>query len=138
LICEDDTKLTARYARENTHIIERLSAKKFNLKNLSRAKFNMKNDKWYSFSTFVFRSISLLRQWPTNLLEDNPNRCLFRYFKRGALLVKDDFNTEWIYVIKSVRDTITLCGLASQSADQLYCEWFYSTTNYKSLQFKGC
>nr|CAB3263163.1 uncharacterized protein LOC104265749 [Phallusia mammillata] len=47
------------------------------------------------------RSVSLLNQWPTELLNENPNRCLFRYFKRGALLVKDDFNTEWIYVVKS-------------------------------------
>ncbi|XP_076814945.1 uncharacterized protein LOC143461071 [Clavelina lepadiformis] len=47
------------------------------------------------------RSISLLQQWPAKVLNDNPNRCLFRYFKRGALLVNDHATSEWIYVVKS-------------------------------------
>nr|XP_009858722.2 uncharacterized protein LOC104265749 isoform X1 [Ciona intestinalis] len=47
------------------------------------------------------RSISLLKKWPRELLNENPNRCLFRYFKRGAVLSTNSYTSEWIYVVKS-------------------------------------
>lgn len=41
------------------------------------------------------------------LINSNPNRCIFRYFKRGALLARDGEKSDWIFVIKSVNSPYT-------------------------------
>ncbi|XP_041357807.1 cyclic nucleotide-binding domain-containing protein 2-like [Gigantopelta aegis] len=47
-------------------------------------------------------SIDLLQGWPIHTLPyNNPNICLFTYFRRGVLLCKDSNSADWIYVIKS-------------------------------------
>nr|XP_039263995.1 uncharacterized protein LOC120339850 [Styela clava] len=47
------------------------------------------------------RNLTLFRGWPTQKLDANPNRCLFRYYKRGTLLAKDSAESDWIFVVKS-------------------------------------
>lgn len=47
------------------------------------------------------KSINFLKDWPIELLALNPKRCLFHFFRRGAVLVKDSNRSDWIYIIKS-------------------------------------
>ncbi|XP_028406606.1 uncharacterized protein LOC114529077 isoform X2 [Dendronephthya gigantea] len=47
------------------------------------------------------RNINFLKEWPIELLSVNPKRCLFHFFRRGAVLVKDSNRSDWIYVVKS-------------------------------------
>ncbi|XP_069125150.1 uncharacterized protein [Argopecten irradians] len=47
------------------------------------------------------RNIQFLQNWPVHLLAQNPNACMFHYFKRGQVLVRDSNHSEWIYIVKS-------------------------------------
>ncbi|KAK3762835.1 hypothetical protein RRG08_040529 [Elysia crispata] len=47
------------------------------------------------------KSLTCLKGWPLNLLHEKANKCLFLYFKRGDVLVKDSQYSDWIIVVKS-------------------------------------
>ncbi|XP_041362226.1 uncharacterized protein LOC121378215 [Gigantopelta aegis] len=47
------------------------------------------------------RSIGFLRQWPVDCLSENPEACMFHYFNRGQVLVRDSNNSDWIYIVKT-------------------------------------
>ncbi|XP_065065913.1 uncharacterized protein LOC135691855 [Rhopilema esculentum] len=46
-------------------------------------------------------SLEFLKGWPTEELPKNPKKCLFNFFRRGAVLVRDSNYSDWIYVVKS-------------------------------------
>ncbi|KAK3090499.1 hypothetical protein FSP39_012319 [Pinctada imbricata] len=46
-------------------------------------------------------SVRFLRDWPVHLLAENPQACLFHYFNRGEILVRDSNRSDWIYIVKS-------------------------------------
>ncbi|XP_077979880.1 uncharacterized protein LOC144435182 [Glandiceps talaboti] len=46
-------------------------------------------------------SLFFLKDWPIELLEKHPKECVFNFFKRGDVLVKDSNYSDWIYIVKS-------------------------------------
>ncbi|XP_064632939.1 uncharacterized protein LOC135491170 isoform X2 [Lineus longissimus] len=46
-------------------------------------------------------SIGFLRGWPVEIMNENPKKCIFNYFKEGEVLVKDSNYSNWIYIVKS-------------------------------------
>ncbi|XP_038068812.1 uncharacterized protein LOC119738140 [Patiria miniata] len=53
-----------------------------------------------SQSDFI-RNLTFLEGWPMHLLAENPKKCVFSYFKRGEVLVKNSKKSDWILVVKS-------------------------------------
>ncbi|XP_022100115.1 uncharacterized protein LOC110984339 [Acanthaster planci] len=51
-------------------------------------------------SDFV-RNLKFLEGWPIHLLAENPKKCVFSYFKRGDVLVKNSKKSDWILMVKS-------------------------------------
>ncbi|XP_033645962.1 uncharacterized protein LOC117305239 [Asterias rubens] len=51
-------------------------------------------------SDFV-RNLKFLEGWPMHLLAENPKKCIFSYFKRGDVLVKNSKKSDWILIVKS-------------------------------------
>ncbi|XP_078371606.1 uncharacterized protein LOC144655264 isoform X1 [Oculina patagonica] len=47
------------------------------------------------------RSLDFLADWPVDLLLANPENCLFHYFRRGTVIVKDSNKSDWLYIIVS-------------------------------------
>eukprot|EP00057_Strongylocentrotus_purpuratus_P009733 XP_011664207.1 PREDICTED: uncharacterized protein LOC100893884 [Strongylocentrotus purpuratus] len=47
------------------------------------------------------RQINFIKYWPMEILKQHPEMCLFHFYKRGQVIVKDSAKSEWIYVIKS-------------------------------------
>ncbi|KAK3602069.1 hypothetical protein CHS0354_008024 [Potamilus streckersoni] len=47
------------------------------------------------------RSLSCLRDWPVELLRNNPKKCQFHYFRLGEVLVKETHFSDWIVIVKS-------------------------------------
>ncbi|XP_052261967.1 uncharacterized protein LOC127865918 isoform X2 [Dreissena polymorpha] len=47
------------------------------------------------------RSIPFLKHWPIECLATNPQACMFHFFGRGQVLVRDSNHSDWIYVVKS-------------------------------------
>ncbi|GFO21259.1 cyclic nucleotide-binding domain-containing protein 2-like [Plakobranchus ocellatus] len=47
------------------------------------------------------KSLSFLKGWPLNLLQEKTGKCLFLYFKRGDVLVKDSQYSDWLIIVKS-------------------------------------
>ncbi|KAL3852329.1 hypothetical protein ACJMK2_015986 [Sinanodonta woodiana] len=47
------------------------------------------------------RSLSCLRDWPIELLRNNPKKCQFHYFRLGEVLVKETHFSDWIIIVKS-------------------------------------
>ncbi|XP_063448953.1 uncharacterized protein LOC134728309 [Mytilus trossulus] len=47
------------------------------------------------------RSLEFLKEWPVELLSDNPKKAIFSYFKRQTVLVADSQKNDWIFVVKS-------------------------------------
>ncbi|XP_041349461.1 uncharacterized protein LOC121368779 [Gigantopelta aegis] len=45
--------------------------------------------------------LSFLQGWPVEKLQKQPSKCLFLYFKRGDVMVKDSHYSDWIIVVKS-------------------------------------
>ena len=39
--------------------------------------------------------------WPVGMVLDHPQDCLFHFFKRGAVMVPDSKNSEWLYIVKT-------------------------------------
>ena len=53
------------------------------------------------------QKIPELQDWPLHVLPDNdPTVCLFTFFRRGVVICKDSNTSEWIYIIKSVRQYV--------------------------------
>ncbi|XP_077983826.1 uncharacterized protein LOC144438603 isoform X2 [Glandiceps talaboti] len=50
--------------------------------------------------TFL-RQIDSLKNFPFEKLKEHPEKCLFHFYKRGQVIVKDSNNSEWLYVVKS-------------------------------------
>ncbi|XP_071816743.1 uncharacterized protein [Apostichopus japonicus] len=51
-------------------------------------------------SDFV-RSLSFLEGWPMHLLQQSHKKCIFSYFKKGDVLIRDSNASDWIVIIKS-------------------------------------
>ncbi|CAH1266931.1 CNBD2 [Branchiostoma lanceolatum] len=47
------------------------------------------------------RQVEFLENWPLERLVANPDNCMFQYFTRGKVIVKNSSQSEWIYIIKS-------------------------------------
>ncbi|XP_064629939.1 uncharacterized protein LOC135488914 isoform X2 [Lineus longissimus] len=47
------------------------------------------------------KNISFMKNWPLERLSDEPRKCLFHYFNRGQVLVRDSNYSDWIYIVKS-------------------------------------
>ncbi|XP_022101229.1 cyclic nucleotide-binding domain-containing protein 2-like [Acanthaster planci] len=47
------------------------------------------------------RSIDFLKGWPIQLLDLQPKQCVFNFFRRGTVLVRDSKYSDWIYIVKS-------------------------------------
>ncbi|XP_048248593.1 uncharacterized protein LOC124151217 isoform X1 [Haliotis rufescens] len=47
------------------------------------------------------RSVGFLRHWPVEILSEYHQACMFHYFNRGQVLVRDSNNSDWIYIVKS-------------------------------------
>lgn len=47
------------------------------------------------------RNIPFLKEWPIELLSTNPKSCMFHFFNRGQVLVRDSNRSDWIYIVKS-------------------------------------
>ncbi|CAH1776908.1 unnamed protein product [Owenia fusiformis] len=47
------------------------------------------------------KGVEFMKGWPIETLEEHPEQCLFHFFKRGVVVVRDSLNSEWIYVVKS-------------------------------------
>ncbi|XP_071081611.1 uncharacterized protein [Haliotis cracherodii] len=47
------------------------------------------------------RHLRFLDGWPLGRLLEHPSKCLFLYFKRGDVLVKDSNYSDWLIVVKS-------------------------------------
>lgn len=47
------------------------------------------------------RGLEFLADWPVDLLLAHPENCLFQYFRRGSVIVKDSNKSDWLYVIVS-------------------------------------
>lgn len=47
------------------------------------------------------RSLDFLADWPVDLLLAHPENCLFQYFRRGSVIVKDSNKSDWLCVIVS-------------------------------------
>ncbi|XP_067683150.1 uncharacterized protein [Haliotis asinina] len=47
------------------------------------------------------RHLRFLDGWPLERLQEHPSKCLFLYFKRGDVLVKDSHYSDWLIVVKS-------------------------------------
>jgi len=47
------------------------------------------------------RSLDFLADWPVDLLLAHPEDCLFHYFRRGTVIVKDSNKSDWLYIIVS-------------------------------------
>ncbi|XP_062567473.1 uncharacterized protein LOC134229716 isoform X2 [Saccostrea cucullata] len=45
--------------------------------------------------------VRCLRDWPIEALSQNPQACMFHYFNRGEILVRDSNRSDWIYIVKS-------------------------------------
>lgn len=50
---------------------------------------------------FCSRKVRCLRDWPIESLSQNPQACMFHYFNRGEILVRDSNRSDWIYIVKS-------------------------------------
>ncbi|XP_006814718.1 uncharacterized protein LOC100377915 [Saccoglossus kowalevskii] len=50
--------------------------------------------------TFL-RQVECLKDFPFEKLMEHPERCLFHFYKRGQIIVKDSNSSEWLYVVKS-------------------------------------
>ncbi|XP_038055384.1 uncharacterized protein LOC119727545 isoform X2 [Patiria miniata] len=47
------------------------------------------------------RQLSFMKHWPVERLIEHPEMCLFHFYKRGQVIVKDSNKSDWIYIVKS-------------------------------------
>lgn len=46
-------------------------------------------------------TLDIMKDLPIEKLAENPDMCLFHFFRRGDVIVKDSTNSDWIYVVKN-------------------------------------
>ena len=46
--------------------------------------------------------LDFMKFFPLEALIEHPEACLFHFFKRGVVIVKDSNESEWLYIVKSV------------------------------------
>ncbi|KAK2168762.1 hypothetical protein LSH36_14g03078 [Paralvinella palmiformis] len=46
-------------------------------------------------------TLEFMKDWPIEKLLENPQCCLFHFFKRGVVIVQDSNHSDWLYIIKS-------------------------------------
>ncbi|XP_032223288.2 cyclic nucleotide-binding domain-containing protein 2 isoform X2 [Nematostella vectensis] len=47
------------------------------------------------------RTLDFLIDFPVDMLIDKPSNCMFHYFRRGTVIVKDSHISEWVYIVVS-------------------------------------
>nr|XP_054750195.1 uncharacterized protein LOC129255905 [Lytechinus pictus] len=47
------------------------------------------------------RNLRFLEGWPLHRLAENPKKCIFSYFKRGDVLIRESRRSDWIIIVKS-------------------------------------
>ncbi|XP_071495135.1 uncharacterized protein [Diadema antillarum] len=47
------------------------------------------------------RQLNFMKYWPIEILLGHPEMCLFHFYKRGQVIVRDSNKSDWIYVVKS-------------------------------------
>ncbi|XP_045164864.2 uncharacterized protein LOC123528874 [Mercenaria mercenaria] len=47
------------------------------------------------------KSLTCLASWPIHILQENPNKCQFLFFKNGEVIVRDSHYSDWVIIIKS-------------------------------------
>ncbi|XP_033116114.1 cyclic nucleotide-binding domain-containing protein 2-like [Anneissia japonica] len=57
------------------------------------------------------RPLQFMKEWPIETLIEHPEMCLFHFYKRGQVIVKDSNSSDWIYIVKSGS-----CQVMKQSA----------------------
>ncbi|XP_060071554.1 uncharacterized protein LOC132551433 [Ylistrum balloti] len=84
-------------------------------------------------NTFI-QNIRFLKNWPVHLLAQNPNACMFHYFNRGQVLVRDSNHSEWIYIVKS--GSLSVLKKLKEVLPQTEDEIMVSDPNYKRKKDK--
>ncbi|XP_064637903.1 uncharacterized protein LOC135494082 [Lineus longissimus] len=46
-------------------------------------------------------SLEFMKDWPIENLLEHPEYCLFHFFKRGVVIVRDSRQSDWLYIVKS-------------------------------------
>ena len=64
---------------------------------------------------FDSREVDAFKGWPVGMVLDHPQDCLFHFFKRGAVMVPDSKNSEWLYIVKT--------GMSRQESINIYSIW---------------
>ncbi|XP_077870074.1 uncharacterized protein LOC102803708 [Saccoglossus kowalevskii] len=60
----------------------------------------MKNFTDSSNNTFL-KNLFIFQGWPLHIMQYNSTKCMFEFYKSGAVAVSDSNKSEWIYIIKS-------------------------------------
>ncbi|XP_060557163.1 uncharacterized protein LOC132717657 isoform X2 [Ruditapes philippinarum] len=47
------------------------------------------------------KSLTCLAAWPIHILQENPNKCQFLFFKNGEVIVRDSHYSDWVIIVKS-------------------------------------
>ncbi|XP_072179143.1 uncharacterized protein [Diadema setosum] len=47
------------------------------------------------------RNLRFLDGWPLHRLAEHPKKCVFSYFKRGDILIRESRRSDWIIIVKS-------------------------------------
>eukprot|EP00795_Rhopilema_esculentum_P008978 gene8978-16619_t len=96
-ILHDTKRQSTVISRE---LIELLCISKEDFMDIFMASGGVKNINDPDHAEFI-SSLEFLKGWPTEELPKNPKKCLFNFFRRGAVLVRDSNYSDWIYVVKS-------------------------------------
>ncbi|XP_021350615.1 uncharacterized protein LOC110448602 isoform X2 [Mizuhopecten yessoensis] len=80
------------------------------------------------------KNIRFLKNWPVHLLAQNPNACMFHYFNRGQVLVRDSNQSEWIYIVKS--GSLSVLKKLKEVLPQTEEEILLSNPNFKKKKDK--
>ena len=64
-----------------------------------------------------------MKHFSLGRLLEHPETCLFHFFKRGVVIVKDSNQSDWLYIVKSVSVTPTTlnCTFVYVSIIHTYC-----------------
>ncbi|XP_077984037.1 uncharacterized protein LOC144438745 isoform X2 [Glandiceps talaboti] len=90
----------------------------------------MKNFLDATYNVFI-KSIFIFKKWPLHVFHTNTKKCMFKYYKRGAVIVEDSKKSEWIYIIKSGSCSV-LKMLKRGGADKNEDSWESTSSNLDS------
>jgi len=65
-------------------------------------------------------SLDVMKGFPIEKLMENQEKCLLHFYRRGALIVKDSVDSEWLYIIKSGQSPNFLTDISWNYAQTLY------------------